>query len=121
MSIPQAMTTREGTSKYLLKKAVRGLIPDELIDRKKQGFAVPHEWFESGVGKYARRELASFCKHTDFLDSEAALRVVDRGRASQSWCLLNFALWWREFIAETPRIANFSSAADSTVPNQYKR
>jgi asparagine synthase (glutamine-hydrolysing) len=30
-----------GTLKCILKKSVRGLIPDELIDRKKQGFDVP--------------------------------------------------------------------------------
>src|SRR2546426_5995508 len=35
MSIPEAVKTRNGVLKYILKKAVRGVIPDELIDRKK--------------------------------------------------------------------------------------
>jgi len=38
MSIPQAVKTKNGTMKYILKKAVRNVIPYELIDRKKQGF-----------------------------------------------------------------------------------
>ena len=35
MSIPQSIKTKNNDSKYILKKAVRGVIPDELIDRKK--------------------------------------------------------------------------------------
>src|SRR6266550_900216 len=38
MSIPAEVKVRNGTLKYILKKAVRGVIPDELIDRPKQGF-----------------------------------------------------------------------------------
>jgi len=43
MSIPTRIKTGDGGLKYLLKKAVRGLIPSELIDRPKQGFALPLE------------------------------------------------------------------------------
>ncbi len=38
MSIPQSRKTEGGVSKTVLKKAVRGVIPDEIIDRKKTGF-----------------------------------------------------------------------------------
>ena len=41
MSIPESVKTRNGNLKHILKKSVRGVIPDELIDRKKQGFGVP--------------------------------------------------------------------------------
>src|SRR5439155_7669292 len=41
MSIPSALKTKNGTLKHVLKKAVRGLVPDEIIDRRKQGFGVP--------------------------------------------------------------------------------
>ena len=37
MSIPASVKTKHGTLKYILKKSARGLIPDELIDRKKEG------------------------------------------------------------------------------------
>ena len=42
MSIPEAIKIKNGVLKYILKKAVRGVIPDEFIDRKKQGFAMPN-------------------------------------------------------------------------------
>ncbi len=47
--IPSSFKLRGGITKYLLKKAVRGLIPDEIIDRPKKGFGVPiGRWFQSG-------------------------------------------------------------------------
>jgi asparagine synthase (glutamine-hydrolysing) len=45
LSMPQSLKLRGGTTKYVLKEAVRGLIPDEIIDRPKQGFGAPiTEW-----------------------------------------------------------------------------
>ncbi len=99
LSIPADVKTRNGTLKHILKKAVRGVIPDELIDRPKQGFGVPvYEWFFDRLGDQARRELASFCDQTDFLDRDEVMRIVD-SRSSDAWYLLNFALWWKEFVA----------------------
>lgn len=52
MSIPQSKKTERGVSKTVLKKAVRGVIPDEIIDRKKQGFGVPvYDWFLGRLGQ----------------------------------------------------------------------
>jgi len=99
MSIPANMKTRNGTLKYILKKSVKGLIPDEVIDRKKQGFGVPvYEWFFEKLGGYARRELIEFCSKTDFLDPNETMELMKRGNSAQAWYLLNFALWWKEYI-----------------------
>jgi len=100
MSIPEQVITRGKESKHILKKAVRGLIPDEIIDRRKQGFGVPiYEWFFEQFGEFAKRELSAFCDQTDFLDRDAVLRLLRSGRGRDAWFLLNFALWWKEFIA----------------------
>jgi asparagine synthase (glutamine-hydrolysing) len=100
MSIPQKSKTDGGTLKHILKKAVRGLIPDELIDRPKQGFGVPiHEWFFEALGERTRTELDRFCRDTDFLDRAEVTRIVDEGRGPEAWYLLNLALWWREYVA----------------------
>ncbi|MDN3510526.1 MAG: asparagine synthase (glutamine-hydrolyzing) [Candidatus Jettenia sp.] len=100
MSIPEAIKTKNGTLKYILRKAVRGLIPDELIDRKKQGFGVPvYEWFFDRLGEQIRRELSDFCGQTDFLDRVEVMRMINQGNGPQAWYLFNLALWWKEYIA----------------------
>jgi len=100
MGIPEAIKTKDGVLKYILKKSVRGLIPDELIDRKKQGFGVPvYEWFFDRLGEKTKHELNDFCDKTDFLDRAEVMRLIDQKAGSQVWYLLNFALWWKEFVA----------------------
>jgi asparagine synthase (glutamine-hydrolysing) len=99
MSIPSAVKTRHGVLKYILKKAVRGTIPDELIDRKKQGFGVPvYEWFLDRLGSYAKHELTTFCEKTNFFEPREVIRMVDQKEGPSVWYLLNFALWWKEYI-----------------------
>ena len=101
MSISQEMKTRGGTLKYILKKAVRGLIPDEIIDRPKQGFGVPiHEWFLDKLGAEIRAELIEFCARTDFFDPQEVHRLIRERKAAQIWYLFNFALWWKEYISD---------------------
>jgi asparagine synthase (glutamine-hydrolysing) len=112
MSIPASLKTKDGVLKYVLKKAVRGVIPDEVIDRPKQGFGVPvYEWFFDRLSTYARRELAAFCHDTDLLDAAEVTRLIDARQGTQVWYLLNLALWWREYIAGDPVPAGEREAA----------
>jgi asparagine synthase (glutamine-hydrolysing) len=99
MSVPEQVITRGNESKYIMKKAVRCVIPDDIVDRRKQGFGVPiYEWFFDQFGEFAKRELSAFCEEADFLDPAAVRRLIRSGRGRDAWVLLNFALWWKEFI-----------------------
>ncbi len=99
MSIPSSLKTKNGIHKYILKKAVRGVIPDQLIDRPKQGFGVPvYEWMFDKLGAYMKEELMEFCDQTDFFDRREVERYLNEGHAPQCWYLLNFALWWKRWI-----------------------
>jgi asparagine synthase (glutamine-hydrolysing) len=98
MSIPESIKTRDGILKYILKKSVKDLVPDELIRRKKQGFNVPmNEWFFEQLGSKAYLELKNFCKNTDYLDWIEVKRLINQGYGMKVWFLLNFALWWKTF------------------------
>ena len=99
MSIPAGSKTRNYEQKYLLKKSVRGVIPDDIIDRKKQGFGVPvSEWFFRELGTYVREQVDSFCTEAEIFDKKAVRRIIDGKEHELSWYLLNLALWWNEYI-----------------------
>lgn len=100
MSIPERLKTKNGVSKYILKQAVRGVIPDELIDRKKQGFGVPvHDWFLGRLGTEMRKEVNFFARESGLLDTAYVDAMFDDpAKGHRLWYLFNLALWWKEFV-----------------------
>ena len=105
MSIPSDLKTKKGILKYILKQSVRGIIPDKIIDREKQGFSAPiKEWSKDSLGEVGKIQLENFCKQTDILDWEVVKKYF-QGENSKSaylkeewWPLLNLAMWWSEYI-----------------------
>ena len=99
MSIPEAVKTKNGNLKHILKKSVRGLIPDELIDRKKQGFGVPiHEWFLDRLGTQVLDELKEFTEKTDYLNFSTVEKLMRNRNTPLAWYLFNLALWWKKYF-----------------------
>ena len=39
--LPHTMKYRNGQRKYLLKKALAGVVPDQVLERRKKGFGIP--------------------------------------------------------------------------------
>ncbi len=77
--VTEASKTRGGVLKSLLKAAVRGLIPDSVIDRPKQGFGLPlHEWLLQGLGSEARRHVDDFAAQTGALDPAGVAHIFER-------------------------------------------
>jgi len=100
LSIPTAVKTRNGELKTVLKQAVRSLLPEQVMNRPKQGFGVPvRDWFFDRLGEEAKKTLDTFCDTTDFLDRSGIDHLLGQGRGPQAWYLLNFALWWNAYVA----------------------
>jgi asparagine synthase (glutamine-hydrolysing) len=104
-TIPARFRLHDGTTKYLLKQAMRGTLPDEIIDRPKQGFAVPlARWFRGPLAEFARDVLLSdTCRQRGFLNTvyiERLLQLHQGGRDLdlQLWTTLSFELWCRRFL-----------------------
>ena len=111
LSIPSRLKLKDGELKHVLKRAVRGVIPDDLIDRPKQGFGVPvNEMLPGRLQAAARAEVARFARETGLLDAAAADRVMTRADGSKVWYLMNLAMWWRHFIAREPLVLEEQAA-----------
>ncbi len=99
LGISPRLKTSGGELKYILKRALDGLIPEKILRRKKQGFAVPiNDWLLDKLGKEACSILRKFVLDTDFLDPKGVEKIIKSKNARQIWYLLNFALWWNEYI-----------------------
>jgi asparagine synthase (glutamine-hydrolysing) len=99
MSIPGAVKTRGGQLKRVLKNAVRGVIPDRIIDRPKQGFGVPvRDWLTGRLGDEVRSTVLGFAGDSGVLDTAAVDSYLRRGQGDP-WALYNLALWYQEYVA----------------------
>lgn len=58
-SMPSDMKVRGSKLKYALKQSLRGVLPDEIIDRKKRGFGAPiGGWFKNELSGYLDKALS---------------------------------------------------------------
>ncbi|HIJ44594.1 MAG TPA: asparagine synthase (glutamine-hydrolyzing) [Rhodospirillaceae bacterium] len=107
MDIPGNWKVKGGTSKYLLKKALEGLLPADIIDRPKMGFGAPMaDWLRGPFGHQAESTvLKSDLLRRDIFDRRyiAALfrdhRQGRRDHALHLWTLFNLAAWHDHWIA----------------------
>jgi len=109
-TIPAHYRLRGGTTKYLFKQAMRGILPDAIIDRQKHGFAVPMAtWFRGELAEFARGLLLSqACRERGVFNPaqvERLLTLNARGRDLdlQLWTMMSFELWCQRFLDPSPR------------------
>jgi asparagine synthase (glutamine-hydrolysing) len=106
MSIPMSDKVRNGEAKHLLKKAVRGWIPDSVIERRKMGFGAPmSQWL---MGDFGRRVetllLKSRLLTRGWLNREyiAGLcrdhRNKRRDNSLYIWALFNLTQWYDYWV-----------------------
>ena len=100
-TLPDRFRVRRRTTKWILREAMKGLVPDEILNRPKVGFRLPvNEWFRGPMKDYLYDNLigvSSISKDfykQDFL--EKLLREHANGRQNNEkvlWTLLNLELW----------------------------
>ena len=99
IDLPKKIKIKKNKLKVLLKDIVKGLLPYEILNRKKQGFGLPlKEWFEDGLGINEKKIINEFVNKTDFFKKEAIQKIIDRKGDTRLWFLLNLAIWWKIFI-----------------------
>ena len=71
-SMPAHLKIRNGERKWILKQAMRGILPDQILSRRKEGFSIP-------MKNWLRRELQPLMR-TCCRPSASAPRPVRSGR-----------------------------------------
>lgn len=106
--IPALMKIKGGEAKYILKKAVEGIIPNEIIYRKKQGFAAPmREWFLKKSP--ASEKLLSIIRNSKIHRRnvfnknyiEYTIKAHQSGNVDHNfrlWNLVTLSLWYDEWF-----------------------
>ena len=111
--IPSEYRIRGGRTKHVLKRAVEGLIPQDIIDRRKQGFSAPvKEWLRGPLAGYARRSIMdSRLRERGLFDYDAVSGMLEAHRTGKRnydtllWNLLNVSQWYDQWIAVEPERA----------------
>ena len=75
LSLSSKLKVKKGQKKYLLKKAVAGLVPNEILYGPKRGFDVPfREWLRTDLYDFAKEQFVS--SDDRVMDSKALLELL---------------------------------------------
>ena len=99
--LPLNMKLRGLRSKFLLKRALRGILPDQILSRPKKGFGIPvAHWFRGPLKEQMLSVLSpERVVRKGFFDPRAVQQLIDdhisgrRDNRKQLWTLFAFDLW----------------------------
>jgi len=105
-SLPEKLKLRGLTTKYLLKRVLKKLLPPENLERRKMGFGVPiGDWFRAKLQPFLRETLLSENSLNRGLFNPDCVRQLierhtrgERDYSHQLWTLLMLELWFQRFI-----------------------
>jgi asparagine synthase (glutamine-hydrolysing) len=104
-TIPPEYMIRNGSTKDIFKCALQDRLPDSILHRRKQGFAVPlGKWFRGQLTGFVGDLLLSETSrsrgifNTAYIEKILAMHSKGRDLDLQIWTLISFELWCRTFL-----------------------
>lgn len=103
--LPEKMKLRGRTTKWILREAMKGILPEEILTRSKMGFPVPiGNWFRNEyrgiVEEYVlgRRAAERGIFNADFVRELVSRHYAGENHDERLWFLVNFEIWQRRFF-----------------------
>lgn len=104
-ALPDEYRVRGRTTKWILREAMKRMLPANILERPKVGFRVPvNEWFRGSMREYLYGHLTGNDSITRGYYHQAVLDKVLSDHVSGKhnhekllWCLLNLEIWHREY------------------------
>jgi asparagine synthase (glutamine-hydrolysing) len=82
LNIPSRLKMKNGEPKYILKKSLEKILPQDILYRKKMGFSVPlREWAGGYMSDYVEQHLKSFSSDTGLFDSNGLSEIARQIKA----------------------------------------
>lgn len=108
-TLPAHFKIRNGRRKHVLKEVARTLLPPDLIDRRKQGFAVPiGVWFRGSMRElFADTLLSQNSLTRGYFEPAFVAQLVDehlsgtRDHTLRLWQLVIFERWHAHYVDRT--------------------
>jgi asparagine synthase (glutamine-hydrolysing) len=109
IQIPESLKLKHGVPKYILKKAAEDILPNNIIYRRKQGFAAPAiEWLRNGKLSPIAEDLvlSSGLIKENLFRKKFIKRLFEEhrsgkaNRGQQLWSLLVVSLWYDRFFGK---------------------
>lgn len=102
--LPEDLKIANGTTKYILREAVKGIVPDHVLDRKKLGFPVPiRHWLKKELYDWAVKVIKE-SQIDQWIKKDYVLNLLERHRMDKGdysrkiWTVLIFAIWHQVYI-----------------------
>ena len=107
--LPERLKLRGGTTKYILREAMRDILPPEILSRGKMGFPVPVGAWLRGPYRAVVDELVLSPRALGrrLFDPAAIRAIVQRHQAGEDhaerlWSLVNLEIWHRVVVEGEP-------------------
>jgi len=105
--IPANLRVAHGTTKYMLRQAVKDILPKTVVTRKKLGFPVPIRiWLKNEMYDWAKNMISE--SQTDYLFHKNMIFdlleehcIGKRDNSRKIWTVLSFMQWHKLFIEES--------------------
>jgi len=117
-AIPAALKIKNGRKKHILKEAASDLLPPHILNRRKQGFAVPvGGWFRGDLREFFSDVLlARHARQRGYFNSRFVERLIRehisgrRDHTLRLWALVVFELWHRQYVDASAATASTTTA-----------
>jgi asparagine synthase (glutamine-hydrolysing) len=124
-SLPASLKLQGLAGKRILKSAMSGILPSEVLTRRKMGFGVPlTHWFRNELRELPGEVLlAADARVRDYVRPEAIRTMIDAHQAGTAdhslrlWVLLQLEMWHREVVESPPYQARPDDAAEVGLLN----
>ncbi len=106
MNIPCSFKIKNGVRKYILKRALSDILPDEILNRNKMGFSIPLiYWFRNELKGFAYQTILDNSEGIkQFFNLNYVKQLLDehvsgrKNHAQRIWALIVFEMWYRRFM-----------------------